>query len=598
MSSKFRKIFSLVLILFSVLLFGCKPNEQKQPAVTETYHDSHPLPEDALLVNVTGKHGGRIVTAILAEPQGFNPILFSDETSQLLNQMMSPGLTKLNFLTQEPEPALAKSYESTPDNLTWTFHLRKGLQWSDGEPFTAADVIFTMEIVNDRNLPSGAQDSLGGIQWKQVDDYTVVANLPKIHVAFLRQLDGGTLPIVAKHKWESVYRAGKFEEAMQVSMDPKDFVSIGPFTLKEYKPGAYFSVRRNPMYWKKDQQGKRLPYLDEVIFQTLPSQDQIFLKIQNGELDTFHSIRPGDVETLNQKASAINMNIIRVGPSADLEGLWFNQNGSRNPKTGKPYVSPAKREWFSDVNFRRAVSTAINRDALVQNALRGKGIPAYGSESVANQRWYNPNITKYPYDPVRALELLKSSGFSQKIDALGKPQLFDRHGNEVRFSLNTNAKNDIRETQCNMIASDLAKLGMRVEFNPLDFRSLVPKIQDSYDYDAIFLSVTHDDLDPSSGMNVWPSGGSSHFWWPKEKSPQTAWEKRIDELMEMQLNTLDQTERKKYYDEVQEIVSEQLPMIFTTTQFIHVCARKNIQNLKPTISRHRTLWNADELYWK
>lgn len=598
MKLKFLKIhIPTFVVFFLVLLLGCNRGEQRQAPAQETYRDPYPLPEDALTVNITGKHGGRIVTAMLAEPQSFNPILFADETAQILNQMMNPGLTRLNFKTQEPEPALAKSYEVSPDNLTWTFHLRKGLQWSDGQPFTADDVLFTMEIVNDKNLPSGAQDALGGIKWKKEDDYTVVATLPTLHVVFLRQLDSGTLPIIAKHQWESVYRHGKFQEAMQISMDPKDFVSIGPFTLKEYKSGAYFTLKKNPFYWKKDQNGKRLPYMDELVIQTLGSQDQIFLKMQNGELDTFYSIRPEDVEPLKQKAPSINLDVIKVGPSVDNEFLWFNLNGGRNPKNGKPYVSEVKRSWFTDLNFRRAVSTAINRDALVQNALFGRALTAYGPESISNQAWYNPNITRYPYNPSKALEFLRASGFTQKMDTLGKPQLFDRKGNEVRFSLHTNV-NSSRNTQCNMIVSDLSKFGMRVEYTPLDFRTLVTKIQESYDYDALFLSVTHSDLDPSSGINVFPSSGSSHFWWPEQKSPQTSWEKRIDELMLLQQKTSDSAQRKKYYDEVQQIVSDQLPMIYTTTQFIHVCARKNLGNLKPSLSRHRTLWNADELYWK
>lgn len=598
MSFRFRKAYSSVLfILFLALLLGCN-GEQRQAQVQETYRDPHPHPEDALTLNVTGKHGGRIVTAMLAEPQSFNPILFADETAQILNQMMNPGLTRLNFKTQEAEPALAKSYEPSADQLTWTFQLRKGLQWSDGRPFTADDVLFTMEIVNDKNLPSGAQDALAGIEWKREDDHTVVAKLPALHVAFLRQLDGGTLPIISKHKWESVYRQGKFQEAMQISMDPKDFVSIGPFTLKEYKSGAYFTLRKNPLYWKKDQNGNRLPYMDEIVIQTLPNQDQVFLKIQNGELDTFYSVRPEDVERLIQKAPSINLDVIKVGPSVDAEFLWFNLNGGRNPKNGKPYVPEVKRSWFTDLNFRKAVSTAINRDALVQNALYGKGVTAYGPESASNQEWYNPNITRYPYNPSKALEFLKTSGFTQKIDVLGKPQLFDRKGNEVRFSLYTNAESSIRKTQCNMIVSDLSKLGMRVEYTALDFRTLVTKVQESYDYDAAFLSVTHSDLDPSSGVNVFPSSGSSHFWWPEQKSPQTNWEKRIDELMLLQLNTYEHAERKKYYDEVQKIVSDQLPTIYTTTQLIYVCARKNLGNLKPSLSRHRTLWNVDELYWR
>ena len=110
--------------------------------------------------------------------------------------------------------------------------------------------------------------------------------------------------------------------------------------------------------------------------------------------------------------------------------------------------------------------------------------------------------------------------------------------------------------------------------------------------------MSHDDIDPASGMNIWPTHGSAHFWWPRQKTPATPWEKRIDELMRLQVGTLDYEERKKHYDEVQQILADQVPMIFTVNELVWVFAKEKIGNLKPSVSRHRTLWNADELYWK
>jgi peptide/nickel transport system substrate-binding protein len=221
-----------------------------------------------------------------------------------------------------------------------------------------------------------------------------------------------------------------------------------------------------------------------------------------------------------------------------------------------------------------------------------------GPESVSNRKWYSDNIVKYPYDPGKALELLLSSGFQQKFDSSGNPKLLDQRGNEVRFTLNTNSGNSTRNTECNLIASDLAKLGMHVDYAPLDFNSLVDRVTATFDFDAILLGLTHDDVDPTSGTNVWLSNGTLHFWCPSQKSPHTTWEKQIDELMNLQMSTFDTVNRKKYYDEVQRIMTEQQPMIFTITQFIFVCAKEELGNLKPSVSRHRTLWNADELYWK
>jgi peptide/nickel transport system substrate-binding protein len=594
-----RKLAAILICFVIAICAGCKKETTPTPAKTEI-KDPFPIPQDALRVNISGKHGGSLVSAILSEVKSFNTLLFNDDTGQMLNQLMNPGLTVLNLITQEPEPALAKSWEKSADSLSWTFHLRQGVKWSDGQPFNADDVIFTMQLVNDPNMKSGAQDALlgGKIAWTKLDDYTVQAKLPEVLVSFLRALDGPTVPVIPKHRWESVYKEGKFKEAMQVSMDPKDYVTLGAFTLKSYNPGQNFTIHRNPHYWKVDNTGHRLPYLNEITFLMLPNQDQIFLKVESGEIDTFYSVRPEDLDRLQQKASAIDMKVIKVGPSFDSEFMWFNMNGDKNPKTRKPYVDPIKRAWFTDLNFRRAVSTAINRDHIVQNVYFGRALPAWGAESTVNKLWYNDKITRYPYNPEKALELLKASGFYQKQDSLGKTKLYDRKGNEVRFSLNTNSESKLRGMGCNFIASDLSRLGMQAEVTILDFNAIQNKILSQFDYDAILLGLSHNDIDPTEGSNIWFSNGTVHFWWPEEKTPATDWEKRIDELMQLQQNEPEYSIRKKYYDEVQQIVSDQVPVIYTVNQFIYACAKNKIGNLRPTVARHRTLWNADELYWQ
>src|ERR1700752_1913594 len=139
----------LALILFCCALTispGCK-RENKSVTAAAEYKDPFAIPEDALRVDISGKHGGSLVSAILSDVRSFNTMTFSDDTGQMLNQLMNPGLTQLDLVTQQPEPALAKSWESSNDSLTWTFHLRKGVLWSDGHPFNADDVLFTMQIV-------------------------------------------------------------------------------------------------------------------------------------------------------------------------------------------------------------------------------------------------------------------------------------------------------------------------------------------------------------------------------------------------------------------------------------------------------------------
>ena len=153
----------------------------------------------------------------------------------------------------------------------------------------------------------------------------------------------------------------------------------------------------------------------------------------------------------------------------------------------------------------------------------------------------------------------------------------DKTGHEVRFSLMTNAGNTIRIAECNLIAGDLRKLGMQVDFSAVESKAFSERAMNTFDFEAILLGLGNTDIDPSSSMDLWSSDGTLHLWWPQQKEPHTPWEKRIDELMQAQRTSFDHLERKRDYDEVQQILADQLPIIFTTYQMIHVCAANSRQ---------------------
>ena len=553
-------------------------------------------------LDTSGKTGGTLVTATFTDIKAFNPFLATDSETQTYNRLMQAGLIRLHPVTHKPEPSLAESWKISQDNLVWTFSLRKGLNWSDSRTFDANDVLFTMKVVNDPKIPSLASDALTlngkKIDWSLIDQHTVQAKLPSRFATFLRHLDAGTCPIIARHKWEKDYEQGRFTEIMRASMDPSQFQGLGPFRLKQYVPGQKLVLSRNPHYWKIDSNRVRLPYLDELVFLILGNQDQVQLKIENGEIDTYQNVRPGDVDRLREKANALQLKVINVGPVFDMEGLFLNQNAAVNPETKRPYVDAIKLSWFQNVNFRRALSHAIDRNALIRNSLFGHGIPAYGPESPGNKLWYNPDISKFQFDLTKARQLLLNNGFYQRSQEGGKLALFDSKGNRVQFSLFTNSGNSVRNTQCILIASDFAKLGIEVAYSALDFQTLINRVDRTYEYDAVLLGIGEDDVDPGSRLNTMLSKGSLHFWWPRQEKPSTPWEKRIDELMALTMSVPDFQERKTYYYEVQKILAEQQAMIYTVHPYAFVCAKTKIGNLKPIVPRHRTLWNAEELYWQ
>jgi peptide/nickel transport system substrate-binding protein len=288
--------------------------------------------------------------------------------------------------------------------------------------------------------------------------------------------------------------------------------------------------------------------------------------------------------------------LLEPGTGLEMSFLWFNENTNVD-KNGKPLVEPKKLKWFRDTKFRQAVSYAIDRDAIIKSIFSGRAIPAYGFETPGNKKWFDPNTRKYPHDPEKALALLKEIGIEKRN---GNDFLTDAAGNKVEFVLNTNTGNGAREKVAVLIADDLKKLGINVIFQPIEFNTLITRIDDTHDYDCILMGLQPGtSADPSDGMNTIKSSGYTHQWFPRQKTPSTDWETRLDQLMDAQIKTLDYAERKKDYDEVQEILAEQQPMIFTVTPMYYAAIRSDVGNLRASaLSSYRATWNAEELYFK
>jgi len=282
----------------------------------------------------------------------------------------------------------------------------------------------------------------------------------------------------------------------------------------------------------------------------------------SGESDADDFIYPDEYDHFKTESSKGKFNLLEPGIGLEMGCFWFNENTNVD-KSGKPYVDPKKLKWFRNVKFRQACSYAIDRESIIKSVFSGRGIPAYGFLTPGYIDWYDPNTKKYPYDVEKALALLKEIGIEKRN---GDDFLTDTNGNKIEFVLNTNTGNGVRGKTAMLIAADLKKLGFDVIFQPIEFNTLIAKMDDTYGYDCILLSFSPDtSADPSDSMNIIKSSGFSHEWFPREQTPSTDWEARMDQLMDAQMQTLDMAERKKDFDEVQEILSEQVPMIYTVT---------------------------------
>jgi peptide/nickel transport system substrate-binding protein len=544
-----------------------------------------------LVVNVAspGRQGGRLVVALRSEPRTLNPVTAADGPARDVIGRLTADLIHINRESHLPEPALAQSWSMSDDGRQYTIRLREGLRFSDGAPFTADDVLFTFRVLLDERVRAPQRDLLivGGkpLTVERLDAHTVRFTLGQPYAAAERLFD--SMAILPRHLLEPIYTAGRLTEAWGLTTAPEMMAGLGPFRLKEVVPGQRIVLVRNPHYWKVDRTGTRLPYVDELVFLQVATEDAQLLRFQSGDSHLLNRLSAENFAVLQRDAAAGHQ-LRDLGAGLEYSFLVFNLNDL--PAGARPALARAQR-WFQDTRFRQAVSLAIDRDALVRLAYQGRAAAIWGNVPPGNRRWINTAIPQPAQSLDRARALLAAAGFGNRASTL-----VDGSGQRVEFSIVVSASNTQRMRMATIIQDDLARLGMRVQVVPLEFRALVDRVFQSLDYDASVLGFGEGDADPNSEMNVWLSRGTSHLWALGLKQPRTSWEAEVDGLMERQLVTLDYRRRKELYDRVQQVVAEQVPLVFLTSPHVLVAARADVGNFRPAVMGHQVLWNVDELY--
>src|SRR3984957_1378346 len=517
-----------------------------------------------LTAHVAAQAGGELKFCLRTEPKTFDPLKVEDESSAAIRYLTGGVLVRVNRQTQELEPELARSWKVSKDGRQITFHVRSGVSFSDGTPFSAGDVAYTVQQLMDPALHSATGDAFrsgaGNVETKVISPTQISITFPASVAGLDRLFD--QVAILSE-------RSSKKEMAV-----------LGPFMVADYKAGASVLLKRNPNYWKADAQGRKLPYLDSIELDIQPNRDVEMLRFKRGEIDLINSL---DSEYFDKLAATSPQQVHDAGPSLDSEQMWFNE-------VAKAPIPAYKRAWFRSQNFRRAISEALNRADLTRVVFHGHAQPAVRPVSPANKFWFNGKLKPQTYDPDTALKTLQADGFH-----LDSGVLKDRDGNAVVFSIITNAGNKSREQMAVMIQEDLQKIGVHVNVVTLDFPSLIARMTQTFDYEAILLGLTNVDLDPNGEMNLWLSSSDNHQWNPQQKTPETAWEAEIDKLMRAQASSADAAKRKEAFDRVQEIVYEQAPFIFLINKNALSAVSPAVHGAHPVILHPQTFWNAEQL---
>jgi peptide/nickel transport system substrate-binding protein len=547
----------------------------------------------------------QLVNSILSDPKTFNYAL-SNESPNVF-QLIYEGLITENGLTGEVEPALAESWEIAPDKKRIVVTLRPNLRWSDGQPLTADDVLFSFrDIYLNPNIPTNIQDVLRiGVERKlptvrKLDNRRIEFTIPEPFAPFLRSLGLAILPEHAlKHTVTTKGSDGNllFMSTWGTGTKPKDIVCNGPYRLESYVTSQRVTFDRNPYYWRKDAQGNSQPYIQRIVWNIVENQNTALLQFRSGGLDISEPIRPEDFTLLKREEKRGKFTIYIGGPRPITTFMAFNLNQGR--RNGRPLVDPIKSRWFNNVKFRQAVAYAIDREKMNNNIFRGLGV-LINSPIMEQSPYFLPpekGLRVYNFNLEKAKQLLREAGF--KYDTSG--QLLDADGNRVRFTLMTNAGNTVREAMIAQIKQDLDRLGIQVDLNPMNFNTLIDKLDNSLDWEAYLLAMGSS-REPHGGSNVWLPDGSSHSFnqLPQKGKPPiegrvvAPWEAKIGQLYIQAAQELDEAKRKELYGQTQILSQEYLPWIPLVNARVMAAVRDRIQPIQyPELGE--ALWNIHEL---
>ena len=522
-----------------------------------------------------------------SQVRSFNRLKVRDQTSDTINTLLQGRLVRINKATFEVEPWLAERWESSPDGLTHTFHLRPNLTWSDGAPFSSADVVFSLEAALDPKVKSvvAANMMAGGqpIRATAPDANTVVFTFAGPAGPGVRLFD--VLPILPKHKLGAALAAGTLGDAWGASTPPAELVGMGPFVLREHLPGQRLVFDRNPRYWRTGADGEKLPYLDRIVLEYVPEQNAELLRLTSGATDLTHSEqRPEDYIEVRRAEKEGKIKLLELGVGTDADSFWFCLKPEVKAKDPR-FRFLQKRE------FRQALSYAVDREQYAETVFLGEAVPIWGPVTPGNSAWFSPNVPRYLHDVAKARELLKSIGLE---DRNNNGIVEDAAGTEARFTVLTQRGITSYESGTMVLRDQAKAVGIELDVVALEVGAVVDRLE-SCNYDAIYMRALMSDLDPAANLDFWLSSGGTHLWNMLQKMPATEWEKQIDQLMAEQARTPDPARRKALFNDVQRIFAENVPVLYFAAPRLFYGHSTRLRGVVPSVMRPQILWNADML---
>lgn len=511
-----------------------------------------------------GKPGGTYTLPLGDSPQSLFYYGVIDNNLGLISQQLFDGLLEFNYATYKLEPALAESYAVSDGGRTYTFKLRQGVKWSDGQTFDADDVVFTFKnmIMNpEARAGDAASFKLDGkpVEITRVNQYTVRFELPRPSPAFLLQMRSFIMPKhkLLKYSVEGGAKASDINGAWPTNVAESEVVGTGPFRLATYTAGQKVTLTRNPNYWKVDGKGTRLPYLDRLEFLVIRDPQAQVAQFLAGNLDQLN-ISGAQFPDLKQK---------------EVAGAPFRVTRSTALFGSPPFVAynfdakdPALAKLFSDVRFRRAMQGVLNRERIIDTVYNGlASLPGHGVAPV-NKDWYaNTRPQLGSFNVAAAGQALDALGLKSKNSA-GIRLL--PNGRPLEFDLTYGTDSSTYPAMATIIQSDFAKVGVKVNLRGILSSKLLSTGQ-SGDWEMI-LHAFGDQPDPELRKPIWQPGGALYYWHRSLQpardgdkpnvAKMTGWEKEIYTIFEDAATTTSASARKALYTRWQLLFAQNLPV--------------------------------------
>ncbi len=500
-NSPHKLLFATITLL--LLLSGCNDNDEaNHPGITEA---------------LSPEFGDTFIEASIGDASTLLPVLASDSASSSINGMIYNGLVRYDK-NLEIEGELAESWEISADNLTITFHLRKGVTWHDGAPFTSADVKFNYQLYIDPQTPTAYAESFKQVTGVETPDpYTFIVHYDKPYAPALMSWATSIHP---QHLLE-----GEDVTRSRLARDP---VGTGPYRFSEWVGGEKIVLESNPDYFEGQ------PYVKRVVYRIIPDISTQFLELQTGSLD-YMGLSP-----------------LQFDRQTDTPAFRRLYNKYSYLSFGYTYLGyNLNRPIFQDKRVRQALSYAINKQELIDGVLLGYGSVATGPYKP--DTWvYNSDVPKYSYDPDKARQLLADAGWQDT----NNNGILDKNGKELTFTIVTNQGNDLRSKTGEIIQYRFKEVGVEVKLRIIEWATFLKEFINPGNFDATILGWSGGP-EPDQ-YNIWHSSKTG----PRQLNFIGFKNDEVDTLLEEGRRVFDLQQRKAYYDRFQEILAEEQPYTF------------------------------------